>query len=251
MSLNRDLTGHYFFPLGIALADFTRITKQFLQSFILYKTGIQNNSKFPPNGDLFRSQSDTMIKLAGMILNDFQTGKGLGIAQQTNTTGEQWADYIRYLYFDLFFKKNPAFPISIENITFEQRIPPDQQIEVNMFTIQSAYPDQQTMIRDILTGALSVAERGKQRPPGTGTRGTDEWWFFSNSDFERIYEDLLPLTRAEEPIPPRPEELAPAAAEPSPQVAQPVRGQGRTGGKKRSKKAGKKNKKKGGTRKKK
>jgi hypothetical protein len=252
MSLNRDLTGHYFFPLN-STSGFTRITKQFLQSFILYKTGIQNNSKFPPNGDLFRSQSDTMIKLAGMILNDFQTGKGLGIAQQTNTTKEQWADYIRYLYFDLFFKKNPAFPISIENITFEQSFP-NVQSELNMFTIQSAYPDQETMITDILTGALSVAERGKQRPPGTGTRGTDEWWFFSNSDFERIYEDLLPLTtaaRAEEPATPRPEEPAPAAAPPSPTDASLGTAEGRTGGKKRSKKAGKKNKKKGGTRKKK
>lgn len=246
MQLNRDLFGEYIFPLGNR--DFSRITKQFLQSFILYKTGIQNNSKFPPNGDLFRSQSDTMIKMAGMILNDFQTGKGLGLAQQTTTTPEQWADYIRYLYFDLFFKKNPAFPISIENITFEQTLSNQPNEEVNMFTIQSAYPDQVTMSRDILTGALSVAERGKQRPPGTGTRGTDEWWFFSNSDFGRIYEDLLPLTTAGEPAGSRPVEPAPAAAPP---VAPLGTARPRTGGKKRSKKAGKKNKKKGGTRKKK
>ena len=217
MTMDNLLKGIYAFPLKPPNdVHFNKITEQFLQSFILYKTGIQNNSKFPPNGDLFRGQSDTMIKMAGMILNDFQTGKGLGIAQQATTTPEQWADYIRYLYFDLFFKKNPAFPISIENISYQQNVG-DGQYETNIFTIQSAYPDQPTMVRDILKEAVDTANKGKQRPPGTGTRGTDAWWFFSNNDFKTIYDDLIPL------LPPTSTQTEAARVEEAPAEAEAAR----------------------------
>ena len=193
-----DNIGTYVFPLKPeGGSKFKKVTEQFLQSFIVYKTGIQNDKRFPPNGDFFRSQSDTMIKMAGMILNDFQTGKGLELSQNSETTQEQWKEYIRYLYFELFFKKNPAFPIKIDNInvTFENKGGNDN-VE---FFIQSAYPNIEIMKNDILETGYNVALEGMNRPPGTGSRGTDSWWFFSNDDFKNIVEDLQPLIKRELP----------------------------------------------------
>jgi hypothetical protein len=277
-----NYVGGYNFGLKPANGEFKKVTKQFLQSYILYETGIQHNKDFPPNGDLFRSQSAAMINLASMILNDFQTGKGLQYSQsQDRVTQDEWKKYIRYLYFELFFtNKNPSFPISMKNIRVEYTIgdggleggartsagkqrgnrmgqfrragqfqarrqaaaaaaqqaaaaaqqaaptgpelgapevptgpepgpepgvavpvvaepePQPEAVEGQdqvKFIIQSAYPTVQEMKDGILQGAFKIAAEGKDRAPGTATKGTDSWWFFSNKDFEDIYDELEPL----------------------------------------------------------
>ena len=100
--------------------DINMETATFLKAFFIYKfCNIRN-------GDFFRSQADNLTKFGQTILSDkiinpsgkFQSG------QDINSNGNR--DWIEYVYFNLYFAKNPNK--NVENISFSFNEPQTVQV---------------------------------------------------------------------------------------------------------------------------
>jgi hypothetical protein len=92
--------------------EYKHTTIAYLKSYFVYLyTGLIN-------GDPFRSQADNITKFTETILTDkiFNGGKVFDqLLEKDNVTNFAW---IEYIYFTLYFKKNPN-NVSLENINYE------------------------------------------------------------------------------------------------------------------------------------
>ena len=92
------------------------VTATFIKAYSIYKfTGILN-------GDFFRSQADNLTKFGQIMLEDKiinPSGK-FNFKEDNNKTGN--LDWIQYVYFNLYFQKNPNKKINNIDFSFEDSI---------------------------------------------------------------------------------------------------------------------------------
>ena len=96
-------------------------TATFVKSYFIYKfCGIRN-------GDFFRSQADNLTKFGQLVLEDkiINPSKLFVADQDKNQTGNK--KWIEYIYFNLYFTKNPNKPV--ENIKFSFENPQVVSVE--------------------------------------------------------------------------------------------------------------------------
>ena len=93
--------------------DINMETATFVKSYFIYKfCGIRN-------GDFFRSQADNLTKFGQLVLEDkiINPSKLFVADQDKNLTGN--TKWIEYIYFNLYFTKNPNKPIDNIKFSFE------------------------------------------------------------------------------------------------------------------------------------
>jgi hypothetical protein len=99
-------------PYSIFFAKVQSVTSTFIKSYFIYKfTQILN-------GDFFRSQADNLTKFGQIILED-EIINPSGLFQPNENKNEKGnIPWIEYLYFKLYFKKNPNKNISNVDYSF-------------------------------------------------------------------------------------------------------------------------------------
>jgi ankyrin repeat protein len=101
--------------------DINMETSTFLKAYFIYKfCNIRN-------GDFFRSQADNLTKFGQTILSDkiINPSNLFDPNQDNNKNGN--TKWIEYIYFDLYFTKNPNKPV--ENIKFSFETPSGEPVD--------------------------------------------------------------------------------------------------------------------------
>ena len=97
---------------GLDSSKISRVTKTFIKLFILQNFSTSDDDKPLLNGDLFRSQADNLTKFSQTILEDkiLNPLDKFKVSQDKEPIGN--INWTQYLYFDLYFSKNPNQPIN-------------------------------------------------------------------------------------------------------------------------------------------